>query len=295
MTVVRRVNRPADQFTMVSNGFVRDVRLSFHARGVGLWLLSHTEGWECSTERIAQEAGVGRDQIRRALRELEAARYLRRVRERSPQGKLGAMLYEVQCVPFEDETPGQDQRLETQALAGQALADNQHKKTNSKKITEEDQPSGRDRAAAQPAGAEEEAEMPKPSPDQEALFPSPEKAKKPRKAPKLPEGAAAAVAAYVESYTQHHGGQRPLNSSIGKVGAAAKSILSKGDATQEELLRCCEKMGRGPYTNLHQELQFSRPARGEFAAKRDDASAWADMSAATAERIRQLTAGAVPA
>ena len=52
MSVVRRVNRPADNFTMISNEFVRDSRLSFHARGVGGWMLSHAAGWETYFNRL---------------------------------------------------------------------------------------------------------------------------------------------------------------------------------------------------------------------------------------------------
>jgi len=251
---------------MVSNEFVRDGRLSFHARGVGLWLLSHTAGWECTTERIAIEAGVGRDQIRRALRELEAASYLRRTRERLEGGKLGPMVYEVQCVPFENESAGEDQRLDSQALVGQALADNQHKKTHSKKTTEEDQPSGGSDADAPSAPGPDpspEEDMPRTvAPDQPGLFDAPvvEKPRAPRKEPKLPEGAAAVVAGFVESYEQSHGGTRPLRSDIGRVAAAAKLILRNGEATLEHLVSCARKMGHGPYANLYQELKFSRPS-----------------------------------
>lgn len=282
---------------MVSNQFVRDVRLSFHARGVGLWLLSHVDGWECTTERIAQEAGVGRDQIRRALRELEKACYLRRTRERLTGGKLGPMFYEVQCVPFEpveEETPGQDQRLETQALVDQALADNQHKKTNSKKITEEDQPSGRGvPPAPEPNPSTEEDVRRVATADQPGLFEAPaapEAPKKKRRDPAEASDASAVLASFITSYSEHHNGRRPLGSDIGKVGRAAKLILSRAEATLEDLITCAARMGRGEYSDLFRELNFSRPATGGAAipARRDDEGSWADMAAATAARLREI-------
>lgn len=291
-------NRPADRFTIIANDLIEDTELKHAAFRIVVYVGRHATNFRLSQQAIGRKLGMDRGTVARHLVHLEELGYLRRSPNFTADGRQADDLYvsQTRLTPEQWEEAllsqcgksphGQIPHGKTQ----------QRKKTNSKKTNDqEDQPSGGSDADAPSAGVEEETEMPKPSPDQEALFPSPEKAKKPRKAPRLPEGAAAAVAAYVESYTQHHGGQRPLNSSIGKVGAAAKSILSKGDATQEELLRCCEKMGRGPYTNLHHELQFSRPAQREFAAKRDDVSSWADMSAATAERVRQLNASAVPA
>jgi len=141
VSTIRRTNRPADNFAIISNEFLRDGRVSFRARGIGGWLLSHETGWETTTERIAEAAEVGRDQIRSALRELEAAGYLRRTRTRSG-GLMGPMVYEVQCTPFEDAeedvSAGQNHRLENQSLVNQPLAGPPYKKTNSKKTNLKD-------------------------------------------------------------------------------------------------------------------------------------------------------------
>jgi hypothetical protein len=262
VSVIRRVNRPADQFTMVRNSFARDASLSFHARGVGLWLLSHAEGFETTTEGIARMAGVGRDQIRRALAELEAARYVRRFRERTSGGKLGGMVYEVQCEPFppeEEENPRSNQRLETQALADQALVSTRHKKNTSKKITKED-PSGgvASPSAPPPAQSQEEPDMPRAT-QAEALFELPAAAR--RAVGTNPgTGPQHVTAAYVDSFRRHHGGATPSKANRGRVARDAKALLAdRGVATTlAELTAAAVTMGSGRYTNLDMQLKISR-------------------------------------
>lgn len=258
--MVRRVNRPADHFTMISNEFVRDGRLSFHARGVGSWMLSHAAGWETTTEAIAKDAGVGRDQIRRALTELEGAGYLRRTRDRSAGGKLGPMVYEIQCTPFEPVLAGQDQRLENQALEDQALVSRRHKKTTSKNTTQEDQPSGGAAAAAPEAEHVEDAVKTRTKtkqPEPVGLFeverpPAPE-----------PHGAAAVVASYVLAYRKAHGETDPVKSHKGRVARDAKQILDSGQATETELVQVAARLGAGDFANIGTELAMSRRTAGK--------------------------------
>jgi hypothetical protein len=67
---------------------LQDPQLSFRALGVLVYLLSLPDTWKTDSERLAKSrpAGEGRTAIRTALRELEAAGYLRRDRTRGPQG-----------------------------------------------------------------------------------------------------------------------------------------------------------------------------------------------------------------
>ena len=81
LTEIRNVRvLPRDSFTVVSNSAVRDKHLSFRARGLLVWMLSHESG-RLITAFAMFEAGLeGRDSIRTALRELEAAKYICRTR-----------------------------------------------------------------------------------------------------------------------------------------------------------------------------------------------------------------------
>lgn len=257
VSVIRRVNRPDAGFTSIRNAFLRDASLSFHARGLGAWLLSHVEGWECNTVSIAKQAGVGRDQVRRALRELEAARYLRRTRLRTESGALGDSVYEIQCEPFpEEEKPRSDQRLGNQALAGQALARPQHKKNIPQKTNPEEQPSGGD--GASPPLAEQAVDNAREDAvPQEALFDVPAPAK-----PARPPGAGDVVAAYVVAYREKHGGREPLKADRGRVGRDAGQMLRDGQATVEELLVAATTLGGTEWANLGQQVKFGREGDG---------------------------------
>jgi len=253
VSTVRRVNRPDAEFTMIRNAFLRDGSLSFHARGLGGWLLSHSEGWECSTVSIAKQAGIGRDQVRRALRELEAARYLRRTRVRTQSGTLGDAVYEIQCEPFpEEEKPSSNLRLENQALVPPPLVRPQHKKTIPQKTNPEDQPSGGD--GASPPLAETVVDLSQEDPvPQEALF---EVARPPK--PPRPQGAGDVVAAYVVAYREHHADREPLKADRGRVGRDAAQILNSGQATVDELLAAAATLGTTQWANLGQQLKFER-------------------------------------
>lgn len=81
MTEIRNVRvLPRESFTTIRNTAVRDKHLSFRARGLLAWMLSHESG-RLITATAMVEAGLeGRDSIRTALRELEAAKYICRIR-----------------------------------------------------------------------------------------------------------------------------------------------------------------------------------------------------------------------
>lgn len=263
MSTIRRVSRPADNFTILSNGFLRDSRLSLDAIGLGAWLLSHAIGWETSVKTITRQVKAGRDKVNRILAELEECGYLRRVQERDDEGRLGAMLYEIQDVPFEGETPDGDRCLKSRNRPTRNRSARTHKKTTSKKtITPEEQdPSGGTTAGA--AGPslkqvdpihEEEEPVAKPAP-QDTLFdvPAPAKAKKAES-----PSARTVVAAFVDSYRTHHSGATPVKSAVGRVARDAKAILDKGDAGPEELAEAARGMGEGIWSNLAVALNIHR-------------------------------------
>lgn len=264
MSTVRRVNRPADQFVMISNGFARDERLSLEAIGLGVWLLSHVEGWETSVQAICTRTRTGRDRVSRILNELEDAGYLRRVQERDDYGRMAAMVYEIQCTPFDGETPGGTGTLKTRKRVSRIRPTGTHKKTTLKKTTQEQKtdPSGGETAAAAPRSLEvspiheqRQEDAVAPAADSLALFdvPAPTKAQKAES-----PSAKTVTAAYVDSYRSAHSGGEPLKRSIGRVARDAKAMLDRAEAGPSELVAAAQAMGKGPYDNLSMALKISR-------------------------------------
>lgn len=88
-TVLMRAPFSGDGHTIIANRAARDQRLSWKARGILLYLGSHTEGWQTSEENLAHRGPDGLASVRSGLVELEANGYLYRFRERHPDGRLG--------------------------------------------------------------------------------------------------------------------------------------------------------------------------------------------------------------
>jgi hypothetical protein len=77
---------PHASFTVVRNTAARDQALTFRARGLLVWMLSHESG-RLITAAAMIDAGLdGRGEVRAALRELEDANYIRRTRYRGAKG-----------------------------------------------------------------------------------------------------------------------------------------------------------------------------------------------------------------
>jgi hypothetical protein len=85
MSIIRGP-RPESGYSILRNAIVRDDRLSFKARGLLAYLLSHDEGWRVSADLLAQQGPDGRTAILSGMKELEEAGYLVRVKDRSEDG-----------------------------------------------------------------------------------------------------------------------------------------------------------------------------------------------------------------
>lgn len=81
-----RAPRQESGFTIIRNDVLRDPELSFRARGVLAFILSHSDGWRTDAESIARVSKEGRQAIQSALRELRGAGY---VEYRKKQDKSG--------------------------------------------------------------------------------------------------------------------------------------------------------------------------------------------------------------
>lgn len=94
MTTLRIARR--QQFVRLDSRAVNDPSLSYRSLGVLTWLLEKPDDWTVRAESIAAAKKEGRDAIRTALRELEAAGYLVRNKYRDGDGvwRSESVIYE---------------------------------------------------------------------------------------------------------------------------------------------------------------------------------------------------------
>jgi hypothetical protein len=92
---IRRGKVPADEFTIISNALLRDPQLSWKAKGLLAYIMSHAADYSLSTEQIIAEGKDSRDAVRAGLRELEDAGLLLRVPLRDEHGRTAGYDYEV--------------------------------------------------------------------------------------------------------------------------------------------------------------------------------------------------------
>lgn len=96
-------------FTQVPNSYARDRDLSWVARGILVWLMSHDAGYQVSMATIEQASWKeGREAVRSAVAELEKAGYLHRQRQRGQGGRLAGYLFHLQD-PHQLSTIGREQ------------------------------------------------------------------------------------------------------------------------------------------------------------------------------------------
>ena len=91
-TIFRVANRHKP-YSQLGNAMIRDGRLSWEARAVLSFILSFPTDWQFSLSWFCRETNTGRDKARRVVRELEAAGYCARERNRNADGTLGAFEY----------------------------------------------------------------------------------------------------------------------------------------------------------------------------------------------------------
>ncbi|MCT9010309.1 hypothetical protein [Streptomyces rhizosphaerihabitans] len=101
---VRRGVMAADRFTQIANGFFRDARLSFKAKGVFGFISTHATGWHVTVADLVRAGPDGRDAVRAGLSELQRHGYLVRDQLRHDDGTLGEIVYSITDRPTSLDT-----------------------------------------------------------------------------------------------------------------------------------------------------------------------------------------------
>lgn len=96
-----RVHNPK-KYVVIGHEMLRDVRLSFAARGLLAYLLSKPHNWKMQTSDLIKQSPAGRDAIYTILKELKTYGYMRRIRTKEAHGHFGWET-EVREVPLSQE------------------------------------------------------------------------------------------------------------------------------------------------------------------------------------------------
>lgn len=114
---IQRAARPQTGYTIIRDDVLRDDRLSYRARGVLAAILSRPDNWTTTAERMVIKSGEGRDAIRTALKELETAGYIQRVKVQNDKGLWSTvtMVFDGVRTEAQPETDSQASVTDSQA------------------------------------------------------------------------------------------------------------------------------------------------------------------------------------
>lgn len=87
-------------YTVIDNRIIRDDALSWKAKGVFAYLWSMPDDWDFYETEVMKHAKDGRDSLRSAIKELQAAGYMRRQRTRNDKGQVKASDWELSDKPM---------------------------------------------------------------------------------------------------------------------------------------------------------------------------------------------------
>lgn len=107
--IVRLKKANRQRWTVVSTQTLNDVRLGLGGLGLLIYLLAKPDDWEVHTSQLASTFGVGRDKIRRILRQLEECGYAKLELIRDKDGKLAGKRWVV----FEEPQSGESQEIQS--------------------------------------------------------------------------------------------------------------------------------------------------------------------------------------
>ena len=141
MATIKQGPAPEDHYTLIPNSLSRSPDLTSRAKVVYIYLKSHRDGWNITTERVAEALGMSKETVVKAIQDLVDAGYVRREKIRGDGGTYSGWEYEVLSWPT--TTVGKTDHGKSPWSENPDVGESgPHKKTNSFKKTngEEDQP-----------------------------------------------------------------------------------------------------------------------------------------------------------
>lgn len=82
-------------FTVVSNEFLKDTRLSWKAKGIIAYVAMLPDDWVLNMRDLTNRATDGRDSLYSGIKELETCGYCAKTMQRNPDGTIAGYAYEI--------------------------------------------------------------------------------------------------------------------------------------------------------------------------------------------------------
>lgn len=82
-------------FTVLSNEFLKDTRLSWKAKGIIAYVAMLPDDWVLSMRDLTNRATDGRDSLYSGIKELETCGYCSKTQNRNPDGTIAGYAYEI--------------------------------------------------------------------------------------------------------------------------------------------------------------------------------------------------------
>ncbi|MFD3517344.1 hypothetical protein [Streptomyces sp. NPDC058657] len=144
---------PTRAFSIIQNALAQDHRISWCAAGVLLYLLSLPESAKASVRALAGKRTEGRARIAQALRDLEAARYLRRLVVKVPETGEFRTVYEVFDQPYDSPVAEGEPESGQNRASGDGAARASGPKPSVSSTSLQEPPTLRDAKRPAPVGA----------------------------------------------------------------------------------------------------------------------------------------------
>ncbi|WP_316348240.1 hypothetical protein [Desulfuromonas acetoxidans] len=112
--------RKNESYELIPRATLQDDRLEMDELGLLCRLISYPDGWEIRPYQLRKVTGWGRDRLRRVLRKLQEAGYLRRLKIRTPNGSwtwVSELYAESQGIDFTAQKNDVEPSPDNQAMA----------------------------------------------------------------------------------------------------------------------------------------------------------------------------------
>ena len=134
MAKIKQGPGPEDSYVMIPNSLARNPDIPNRAKAVYIFLRSHRNGWDITTERTAEALGLSKGTVVSALSDLQQFGYVLRQKVRSDDGTFAGWEYEVLSYPVTVDQKTDHGKNPTSVKTDHGKIE-PHKKTNSFKKT----------------------------------------------------------------------------------------------------------------------------------------------------------------